>query len=179
MDDTTPIHLRALFDKLFERLANSTDEQQQATLKSQILKMLVEVSNLTSAYVCQWHPQQGHSQVIVEFISHHANYLERKSDLWETHDEDLESDLNKIVFSDNTGVDLVHVFDLPYDDVDRQNYLGYGACTVAFSRIFIDGKLWGFLEMWESRYNRKFTIEEESLFVYVANKWAQYLKASS
>ncbi len=179
MDDTTPIHLRVLFDKLFERLANSANEQQQATLKSQILKMLVEVSNLTSAYVCQWHPPQVHSQVVVEFISQNANYLERKSDLWETHEEDLESDLGKLVFSEKTGVDVIHVFDLPHDSIDRQNFLQYGACTVCFARIRVDDNLWGYLEMWESRYNRKFTIEEESLFVYVANKWADYIKISS
>jgi hypothetical protein len=37
--------------------------------------------------------------------------------------------------------------------------------------------MWGYLEMWESRYSRDFTEQEQAIFHYVANRLGQFLSA--
>jgi hypothetical protein len=168
-----PVNIQYIFDKLFERLDQTTADDERLNIQAQILKAVVDATHLTSAYICRWFTKTSQSMVVVESISKQANHLERQSDLDEYYTEDLTSLLGKWITNPNTDGKHINFYDLPRDDPDRKNYLQYGACSLFFVRIKVDDAIWSYLEMWESRYSREFTAQERAIFHYVANKLGQ------
>jgi|GEM_PF-2677150 len=177
-DNPMPIQLQNLFDNLFKQLNQAETDAQQAQLKTQIIKEMAEATNLTSAYICQWFPQTGQSMVTTEYISDHANHLERESDLGEYIVEDLSSFFGRGLIDGNPNPDTANVFNLPLYDTDRRHYLEYGACSICMARVWANNVIWGYLEMWESRYEREFTQQDKAIFHYVADQFGNYYTTS-
>ncbi len=119
------------------------------------------------------------SLVKVEYISDNANHLERQSDLGEFSTEDLSSFLGRGLITGDSSPNTASVFNLSPDDPNRQRFLEYGACSVSFAKIWSNDALWGYLELWESRYERTFTVEEHTIFNYVATQLGEYFTSSS
>lgn len=176
---TIPINLKLIFDNLFAELHKAKDQEQQNNVQTQILQQILNSTNLTSAYICRWFPKTLQSLVQVEYISEYANHLEQQSDLGEFSTEDLSSFLGRGLMTSDSSPNTASVFNLSLDDPDRQRFLEYGACSVCFAKIWSNDALWGYLEMWESRYERTFTLNEHAIFNYVANKLGEYFANSS
>ena len=169
----TPNQLQHIFNNLFQQLNQAKTDEQRAEIQTQIIKQMVESTQITSAYICRWFPDKGQSLVTIEYVSEYANHLERESDLGEYITEDLSSILGQALSDGNATLSAANVFNLPLNDPDRQKFLAYGACSICFARIWSDNVLWGYIEMWESRYDRDFTVKEHALFDDIASKLGQ------
>ena len=173
-DNNTPIQLQQVFNNLFNQLNEAETENQQSEIIAEIMKEMVEISHLTSAYICRWFAETLQSVGIVECLSNQANYLECQSDLGKYYTEDPTSNLGKWLANTEVGDNHINLYDLPRTDADRKNYLQYGACSLYHVRIQINKATWGYLELWESRYNRDFTENEQAIFHYVAGQFGKF-----
>ena len=66
--------MRNTLDKLFDRLDQTNTYDERFNIQIQILKTIVDATQLTSAYICRWFAETSQS-VVVESISAQANYL--------------------------------------------------------------------------------------------------------
>ncbi len=124
--------------------------------------------NATSAYICDWDAEQGIITVLVEYFGPEASDLERVSDLGGTYNlrEAFENAAEWL--ETPMGYDIIHVDDPDIDPKEREHLTQYGAKSTLAIPLIVDGKSWGYIELWESRHRRDFTHEEIELIQAIA-----------
>lgn len=174
-----PQHILDRSTRLFNKLGSGTTQTEQQAIYEQILQMLVDSTHLTSAYLCKWEAAILQSVIIAEYISTDANYFECKSDVGIYYDEDPHSIVGRWVAKDDLDEKQINFYDLPPGDPDRLTYLKFGARSIYFSRIRVNSETWGYIELWESRYNHMFNLEQRAIYQYISQQFANYLSVSA
>lgn len=169
-----PSNIMSRLDNLYEQAMQVESRNERYKIHSLMLQIAVEATQLTSAYLAQWDAQNRSSQVVAEFISKQSNVKERQSDLGETYPEPDDTTLPLWMAGENPPTRKVFVYDLS-EKINYEEYLKYGAGTILYVAVKSGGRSWGYMELWESRYNRDFRADESRLYQTIADYIAKSL----
>jgi PAS domain S-box-containing protein len=135
-----------------------------------VASAIVQMVEATSAYICEWDGEQGIITVLTEYFGPESSALERVSDLGSTYN--LRADFGKTVewLETPTGYDNIHVDDAGIDPNEREHLEEHGAKSTLTIPLIVEGKSWGYIELWESRHRRDFTHEEIELVQAIAGE---------
>ncbi len=126
-----------------------------------------EVANLlgaTSAYICDWDRERRQVIVIAESYTPEASPAERVSDLGAIYSE--KEDVSSWLSREHPHT--VHVGDPDLAPEEREHLERYGGKAVLYLPLIARGEISGYIEVWESRYERTFTEEEVLLGQHLA-----------
>ena len=129
---------------------------------SALAHAICEGLNATSAHICDWDEETGLSTVLAEYRSSTANEKERVSELGGSYD--LRKDFAPI--DRFLGIDIVHLAHVDDPDVPvagRENLIKFGGKSVLTVNFTVNGRVYGYIEVWESRQRREFTKDEIAL----------------
>jgi two-component system phosphate regulon sensor histidine kinase PhoR len=143
------IMLHTLND-LFRKAATSLDLHDVLITVTRIVAQLLQA---TSAYVCDWDPQHKTSTVLADFISLSASEAEQVSDVGEIFylTDDFTFRLTRQVY-------WVSHFDDVLDDITVQKeFETYDIKTILYIPMVADDHLVGYIEVWETRSKREYT----------------------
>ena len=147
-------------------LSSSLDPQ---TVLERMAEEMARAVDATSAYICKQEPGTTAFTVVAEYIGPEACEKERVSDLGVTYWEDDEEFLENM----RAGrFDYSFIDDPDLDERERRHMEQYGAKSIVYIPLHIEGQLVGFAEVWESRYKRKFTPDEIALCQAIAQQAA-------
>lgn len=163
-----PSNIMSPLDNLYEQAMQVESRTERYNIHGLMLQIAVEATQLTSAYLAKWDAENRSSQVVAEFISKQSNVKERQSDLGETYPEPDDTTLPVWMAGENPQARKVFVYDLS-EKLNYEEYLKYGAGTILYVAVKAGGRVWGYLELWESRYNRDFRTDEINLYQKVAD----------
>ncbi|MFQ5933735.1 MAG: PAS domain S-box protein, partial [Dehalococcoidia bacterium] len=109
----------------------------------------------TSVYICDLDRDTGGSTVLAEYISSQAKAEEWDSDIGSTYNvqRDTPGFIDHML---SVGMEVVHVDDPELNDVDREHMLKFGARTTLTVPLKVGDRLFGYVEVWESRRRREF-----------------------
>jgi len=130
---------------------------------------LCNLLDTTSAYVSTYNPENKFSTVIAENISDKASDLEKESDLGESYYEDDENFL-EFIESGIPSIDSIN--NLQLGKFERLHMEEYGSKAVLYIPLNIKGEMKGYIEIWESRFEREFNNIEISICEAIANQAA-------
>ncbi|MCL4878293.1 MAG: PAS domain S-box protein [Anaerolineae bacterium] len=141
-------------------------------LLTKIARWIVESVGATSAYVCDYHPDNGTVMVMAEYFSPDANERERRSDLGTVYSiqEDFPSTAARI--HDPRGYSAYDVDDPALPEPEGRHMKSYGANSVLTVPFRVEDQVVGFVEIWDSRRRRVFTEDEIDLVCLIANQVA-------
>jgi len=126
----------------------------------EICKQMCVINDGTSAYISQYDSALSSYTVVAEYIGVYANTKEMISDLGVTYykkdgawlfDETKERDY-----------EVIHTEEDSHDAWVRQMLGQYGGKTLLFIPLYVQGRLLGHAELWDSRSKRDFSKEEIS-----------------
>lgn len=139
---------------------------------SKVARWLVEAVNATSAYICDYKPEDHLISVIAEYVSAEANEKERISDLGKTYliPDELPNAAHRI--EDPSGYHIYYANSHELSAQERHNLASYNANTMLVAPFYVEGKIVGFVEIWDSRTRRTFTQEEIDMVCLIANQVA-------
>lgn len=132
----------------------STTHLQQ--VRDTLCREAVNLLQGTSAYVNDWDDENQTLTVVAEWYSPEAASLERASDLGHVYEEEEH-------FLDWLTVDrpyIARVSDSQMPERERAEIEQYGGKSVIYFPLIAHGRIIGYFEVWESRYDRAFTEEE-------------------
>ena len=135
----------------------------------EICKQLALTIDATSAYIANYDSSFSFYTVAAEYLSPNVNELERVSDLGVMY---FKKD-GAVIFDETYQITpaTVHADDPALTAWARNNLLSYGGKSVLYIPLYIQGRLIGHTELWESRRKRDFT-EEEISFCQVLSRQA-------
>jgi signal transduction histidine kinase len=136
----------------------------------EVIKVAGGAVNATSAYICDYDTEANAMTVMVEYFSPDATQKEAESDLGITYAIEEHFPTTGKWLQNPDSVHYIQVSDPDLDDIERAEYQQYDAKTVLHIPIFIDGALYGYLEIWESRYERQFTRAEIEMLQAIASQ---------
>jgi PAS domain S-box-containing protein len=124
----------------------------------EICKQMASGIDATSAYIASYDPAHSSYTVVADYLSPHVNELEQVSDLNTTY---FKKD-GAWLFDETNDADfaIIHADDESLTPLARHNLLLYGAKSVLYIPLFVQDRLIGHAELWESRRKRVFTSEE-------------------
>lgn len=144
--------LAALF-QVTTTIISSLDFQE---VLNTLCREIVNLLHATSAYVCDWKEDQQATTAIAEYYSEAATRRERISDLGVTYTG--ESFVASFL---QTGKPFAIKVSDPFLPEDEREYLqAYDGKSVLYIPLVYRNTVLGYLEIWESRYERDFTQEE-------------------
>jgi len=127
---------------------------------SEICKQMGVILDGTSAYIAEYDKTYSAFTVVAEYMNSNANPYELVSDLGvEYHKKE-----GAWLFDESMGVDFVvmHTEDadlLPWTETMMSKY---GGKTILYIPLYVQGRLLGHAELWDSRTRREFTRDEIS-----------------
>ena len=126
----------------------------------EICKQMVSTINATSAYIANYDPSHLSYTVVAEYLGPHVNELEQVSDLGITYYKKngtwIFDKTDKVTFA------IVHTDDPDLTPWAKDNLMSFGGKSVLYVPLYVQSRLIGHTEIWESRRNRIFTSEEIS-----------------
>ncbi|GEM_PF-1353729 len=137
-------------------------------LLTEIARQTTHVLDGTSCYLCIWEPAQRALRVAAEYYGPDANPAERVSDLGVSYPL---SQTNYQRLANNEDF-VIHASQPDYDPEFVAHMQAYGGKTVLSVPLNAGGALFGELELWDSRTERKFSQEERRLARIIANQAA-------
>lgn len=127
---------------------------------SLVLKEMGEQINISSAWLCQHDFERAVSTVQGQYVSDEASVLEG---IWDLNTEYAEFDFPNTVAwlkGETHPPRILHVDELDYADPERKEYIEAGNFTAMLLPVYVAGKIWGYIELWDSRDKRYFTDAE-------------------
>jgi PAS domain S-box-containing protein len=126
----------------------------------EICRQMGVILDGTSAYIAEYDRPSSAYTIVAEYIGTTANPSELVSDLNTTY---LQKD-GAWMFDGSKGNDFVVVH---VDDEDLSPWIGdmiskYGGQTILYLPLYVQGRLLGHAELWDSRTRREFTRDEIS-----------------
>lgn len=116
----------------------------------------VSLLKATSAYYCDWDDEQMRSVVVAEYYSEEASPEERVSDLGVVYTE--EHVMAGVLRGGQPQVMRLSDPDIAADM--REHMEKYGGQSTLLLPLIARGSIFGYIEVWESRYERIFTDDE-------------------
>lgn len=126
----------------------------------EICKQMGIILDGTSAYIAEYDQAYSAYTVVAEYVSPNANSKEQVSDLGASyHKKD-----GAWLFEESADVDFVvlHADDKDLPASPGEIILKYGGRTILYIPLFVQGRLLGHAELWDSRTRREFTRDEIS-----------------
>jgi PAS domain S-box-containing protein len=126
----------------------------------EICKQMGVILDGTSAYIAEYDRTYSSYKVVAEYMSSAANVHEMVSDLGTTyHVKD-----GTWLFDVSTSVDfvVVHAEDEDLRPWTAEMISKYGGRTILYIPLYVQGRLLGHAELWDSRSKREFTRDEIS-----------------
>lgn len=120
-----------------------------------VCREAVRLLQATSAYICDWNEERKESTVIAEYMGPEASPRERVSDLGTTY-----SDTFIAQFLERGQPCTIRLSDPFLPPEEREHIEYFGGNTVLLLPLLARGRPIGFIEVWESRYDRTFTEDE-------------------
>ena len=114
----------------------------------------------TSVWLLQHDFKKRVATVVAEYISEAANQTERSGDIGEVFPEGTNSSVWKWLHSDNPQPYQVQVANLPAAQLGALEYIEDDVQSVIFFAVRVNNRMWGFVEVWETRTPRLFTPEQ-------------------
>ena len=158
-----------ILSQLSKKISSSL---QLATILPEIAELTCTALNTTSAYVCDVDFVSDTTTVLSDYLSPDAVPQEQTSDIGVTYSltEDFPSFLDWLK---NPEAPLLNYMDDEnLDETERKHMIEYGALSTAVVPLIVKGKVWGYLEVWESRYKRHFTDQDIQLLQTIASRVA-------
>nr|MBN1230149.1 GAF domain-containing protein [Anaerolineae bacterium] len=141
-----------------------------------IASQMGQAVDATSAYICSFDPDRMESTVLAEYYSPNACPEELVSDLGDTYAEGEVFDPSFIEAMKTGGHDYSHIDDPDLAKPEREHLENYGAKTVLYIPLLVQGRLVGYAELWESRRRREFSPEQIALCHSIAQQAAVALE---
>ena len=126
-----------------------------------ICEQLCLVADATSAYIVNLDIELKKAEVIAEYISDQACPAEQESDLGAVYDV-IDTRYLSAMEAGEPWLDQIDDPELPGND--RRHLVEYGAKSVVYIPMKVGSRIRGVAEVWESRRNREFTMDEIALF---------------
>ena len=139
---------------------------------ARIAEQMCRAIDATSAYICDWQDGVLQATVIAEYFGPAACDLERVSDLGTTYDDREYLDQEFMAAMRQGHAETAHIDDPKLSVLDRQHMSQYGARTILYIPLRVQGQLIGYIELWESRRQREFTPGEIALCQSIAQQAA-------
>jgi PAS domain S-box-containing protein len=129
------------------------------TVLTRLALAIGEAVDATSVYICDWHEENNQSTILAEYYSAHAAAKERVSDLGHTYflDKDFDDDLTWLL---NREPIVTHIDDVNLKVFERQHMQQYDGRSILTVPLIVKDSIVGYVELWESRQRRDFTILE-------------------
>lgn len=116
----------------------------------------VQLLRTTSAYICDWDERQQETTVVAEFYGPEALAGERVSDLGVSYPE--KDHLDNWLRLDRPYT--ICRSDANLSDHEQQQLAFYDGKSILYLPLMARGRILGYMEVWESRYERIFTGDE-------------------
>ncbi|MBN1484021.1 MAG: GAF domain-containing protein [Chloroflexia bacterium] len=155
-------------DKLFRLGIALVSELDLPAVLNAVCREAVNLLQVTSAYVCAWDEARGETTVQAEFFGPEASERERISDLGEIYPE--QEHLGQWLHFDKPY--MARLSDSKLTAHERQEMEKYDAKSILYLPLAARGHVFGYLEIWESRYERAFDRDEILLGQNLANQAA-------
>ena len=139
------------------------------TVLSRIAEQTGRAVDATSAYISVYEPETMTYTVLAEYIGSQACALEQVSDLGITYPEG-DTEFEQTLQPGQHYID--HIDDPDLAELDRAHMQQYGAQTILYIPLYIRRQTIGYVEVWESRQRREFTLEEIALCKGIAQQAA-------
>ncbi|HZD10611.1 MAG TPA: GAF domain-containing protein, partial [Candidatus Binatia bacterium] len=142
-----------------------------STVLNRLAEQMAQAIGVTSAYLSDCNTETGESTVVAEYYAPEASPRERVSDLGVTYNlvDDFDDDLSWLL---DGKVELAHRSDLRLGEGQRRHMEKYGGRSILMVPFLVEERIVGFAELWESRYERKFSSEEIALCKGMARQGA-------
>ena len=139
---------------------------------NEVIQVVCETIEATSAYVCDVDFQANTTTVLAEYFGPGASQSEIVSDLGVTYslDEDCPSLAKWLHNADDRYVS--HVDDPDLDVKERAELEKYGGKSTLTVPLIAEEQIFGYIELWESRRKRQFTEDEIQLVQAIADQIA-------
>jgi len=140
----------------------------------EICEQMAKAIDATSAYIARYDPTHAAYTVVAEYIGPQANEAERVSDLGVTYT----AKDGALLFAESGAETfaIIHVDDVHLSRWARNNMLTYGGKSVLYVPLYVQGRLLGHTELWESRSKRRFANEEISFCQAISQQAANALE---
>jgi len=127
---------------------------------NEICKQMCVVNNGTSAYISQYDDAYSHYMVMADYMGADANAHELVSDLGLTY---YKKD-GAYIFDETKGLDFeaIHSDDENLSPWTRDIFSRYEGRSILYIPLYVQGRLLGHAELWDSRNRREFTRDEIS-----------------
>lgn len=132
------------------------------TVLSRLAEQLCHAIAATSVYISDWSTQTGQSTVLTEYYTPAASAAERVSDLGQTYNL-YNLYPNELHWLLNNQPNVTSLADLNLSERTRQHMLQYNAKSILSIPLWVNHEPVGYIELWESRYQRQFTENEIAL----------------
>ncbi len=133
-------------------------------IMTNLAAQLCQAVNATSTYICDYDPKTMTSRVLANNFSPEACAQEKASFIGEIYQEDHDP----ILIAGEP--EQYHVDDPQLSKDDRDHFITYGAKSVLTLPAQFLGRTYGFVEIWESREKRTFSVEEIQLLQNIAQQ---------
>lgn len=134
-------------------------ENYQAVAKD-CLSQICAACAATSVWLLKHDFKKRVATVVAESISEAANNTERIGDIGEVFPEGTNSSVWQWLHGDNPQPYEVQVADLPAEQLGALEYIEDNVQSVIFFVVRVDNRIWGFVEVWDTRTPRPFTAEQ-------------------
>ena len=126
----------------------------------EICKQMGVILDGTSAYIAEYDKPPSSYIIVAEYVSSSANPKEQISDLGTTYYKKEGAWL----FEESTSMNFVvmHVDDQDLSSWSDTIFAQYGGRTILYIPLYVQGRLLGHAELWDSRIRREFTRDEIS-----------------
>lgn len=126
-------------------------------LAAPFLEEICTTVDATSAWLLQYDAKRSISTVVAEFTAPTANDSERQSDLGEEYPESIHPiTIQWLLNSPEDDYFVFQITDLPTDSLAFLEYFQDDIKTALFIRICNQSTVWGYIEIWESRYQKDY-----------------------
>ena len=171
--------LRHILDQRYRELHILNMISAKISSSLQLDKILPEIAeltcfamNMTSAYVCNVNFEANTTTILSEHISTEASPEEKISSGQITFSLNEELPRFKAWLEEPTRPLIQYLDDNELRMYDREYMLGYGLKSMIIVPLLVDGKVWGYLELWESRHLRRFSEQDVQLLQTIASRVA-------
>ena len=129
-------------------------------IRGEMLDLLVKAIQVTSAYI--YHHDFAQKMSIVRNVAYSiiANEKERETDIGELTIGETREKFNAWLREATRLPRILYVDDMLPDDPERTKYEEYGASTILYLRLSFQQRVWGYVEIWDSRERRYFTRDD-------------------
>lgn len=141
------------------------------TILQRLAEAMGRVTNATSVYISHWEPESQKSTVLAEYYGPEASTQEKISDLGVTYHMPTDFPCAFQAIQEVKSL-ILHRNDPKISTTENEHLMNYGANAILIVPVIGNSGVVGTAEVWESRYERQFLVEELNLCEGIARQAA-------